>query len=97
MTDRLIPESELKPVVKQILAELFDITPAQQHQRQWYKASQAFKLLDLDNIESLHKRRKSGELKEGEHWRDVSSANAGRANYHYHVGNCREFFESDRN
>ena len=95
MTDRLIPESELKAVVKQILADLFDISQ-QQHQRQWYKASEAFQLLDLDTADNLHDLRLSGDLKEAKHWRQTSSANARRPTYQYHVGNCRQLLESRR-
>ena len=95
MTDRLIPESELKAVVKQILADLFDIGQ-QQYQRQWYKASEAFQLLDLDTADNLHDLRQAGDLREGKHWRQSSSANAKRPTYQYHVGNCRTFLESQR-
>lgn len=96
MSDRLIPESELKAVVKQTLAELLGISPEQQHQRQWYKASDAFSLLDLETADNLHDLRLTGDLKEGKHWRDTSSANAKRPTYQYHVGNCRKFLESQR-
>ena len=96
MSDRLIPESELKAVVKQALAELLGISPEQQHQRQWYKASDAFPLLDLETADNLHDLRLTGDLKEGKHWRDTSSANAKRPTYQYHIGNCRKFLESRR-
>ena len=73
MSNRLIPESELKAVVKQTLAELLGISPEQQHQRQWYKASDAFPLLDLETADNLHDLRLTGDLKEGKHWRDLES------------------------
>ena len=95
MSNRLIPESELKAVVKQTLAELLGISPEQQHQRQWYKASNAFLLLDLVTVKSLHKLRLDGNLKEGTHWR-ISDPDAKRPTYQYHVGNCRKFLESRR-
>ena len=100
MTNRLIPESDLKIVVgtlvKQELADLLGISPEQQHQRQWYKASDAFKLLDLDTADNLHDLRSSGDLKEGKHWRQTSGANAKRPTYQYHIDNCRKFLESKR-
>ena len=100
MPDRLIPESELKAVVgtlvEQKLADMLGISPAQQHQRQWYKASEAYLLLDFDTPKSLHKLRLAGDLKEKKHWKIVGSANAKRPTYQYHVGNCRKFLESDR-
>lgn len=96
MHDRLIPESDLKAVVKQVLADMLGISPAQQHQRQWYKASDAFQLLDLDTADNLHDLRLAEDLTEGKHWRQTSSANAKRPSYQYHIGNCRIFLESQR-
>ena len=100
MNDRLIPESELKTVVgtlvQQKLADMLNVTPQQRHQRQWYKASEAFQLLDLDTADNLHDLRQAGDLREGKHWRQSSSANAKRPTYQYHIGNCRMFLESQR-
>ncbi|MBT9312565.1 hypothetical protein [Leptothoe kymatousa] len=96
MTDRLIPESELKAIVKQILADLLGVNPAQQHQRQWYKASEAAPLVDMDTPNNLHDLRMSGDLIEGKHWRQTNGANSKRPTYQYHVGNCRKFLENKR-
>ena len=100
MTDRLIPESELKAVVgtlvEQKLAAMLNLAPEQQHHRQWYPASEAYKRLDLNTAKSLHSLRRSGDLKEKKHWQVVGSANAKRPTYQYHIGNCREFLESKR-
>ena len=99
MQTRLIPESELKVIVtatvKQVLADLLGLDQ-QQHQRQWYKTSDAAHLLDLDTVENLHDLRLAGDLKEGKHWRQSSSTNARRPTYQYHVGNCRQLLESRR-
>ncbi|MGD1950724.1 MAG: hypothetical protein ACFB14_13920 [Leptolyngbyaceae cyanobacterium] len=100
MADRLIPESELKAVVgtlvEQKLAAMLHLAPEQQHRRQWYPASKAYQLLDLDTAKSLHNLRRAGDLKEKDHWQIVGPANAKRPTYQYHVGNCREFLESAR-
>ena len=100
MANKFILESELRPLVaklvEQKLADMLHITPDQQHLRQWYKASDAYKLLDLDTAKSLHHLRLSGDLKEKKHWKIVGSANAKRPTYQYHVGNCRKFLESKR-
>ena len=100
MADRLIPESELKAVVGALvekkLADMLGISLEQQHQRQWYPASKAFQLLDLDTAKSLHNLRLTGDLKEKKHWKIVGSADAKRPTYQYHIGNCRKFLESER-
>lgn len=101
MHNRLIPESELKAVVtvtvKQVLADLLGVEQRQhQHQRQWYKTSDAAYLLDLDSAENLHDLRLSGDLKEGKHWRQSSATHAKRPTYQYHIGHCRQLLESRR-
>ncbi|NEZ64161.1 hypothetical protein D0962_15410 [Leptolyngbyaceae cyanobacterium CCMR0082] len=96
MADRLIPESELRAVVKNVLADMLGISLAQQHHRQWYRASEAFRLLDLDTAENLHALRLSSDLTEGKHWRQTNGADAKRPTYQYHVDNCRDFLESER-
>ena len=100
MANKFTLESELRPLVaklvEQKLADMLHIAPEQQHHRQWYKASDAYKLLDLDTAKSLHNLRRSGDLKEKDHWQVVGAANAKRPTYQYHVGNCRKFLESKR-
>lgn len=90
-------DKQLQPVVAALvrkeLASLLGISPGQQHQRQWYKASEASPLLDLDTADNLHDLRIAGDLREGTHWRDISSKDAKRPTYQYHVGNCRKFLE----
>ena len=92
--------SDLEPMVRAMvreeLADMLGITAVQTAQRQWYRAHQAAKLLDLDTADNLHQLRLSGDLREGSHWRDTSSKNAKRPTYQYHVGNCRKFLESRR-
>lgn len=97
--DRLIPEKELRAVVgsmvRQYLAELLGFNQ-HQHQRQWYKASEAAQLLDLDTADNLHDLRSADVLKEGKHWRTTGARDAKRPTYQYHVGNCRQLLESRR-
>lgn len=99
MANKFMSESELRPVVaslvRQVLSELLGINQLQ-HQRQWYKASDAAKLLDLDTADNLHDLRLAGDLKEGKHWRLSCSVNAKRPTYQYHIGNCRQLLESKR-
>ena len=92
--------NELEPmvrvIVRETLADMLGVNAVQEKQRQWYRASQASKLLDLETADNLHDLRLSGDLREGTHWRDTSSKNARRPTYQYHVGNCRKLLESRR-
>ncbi|MBE7381281.1 MAG: hypothetical protein F6J95_007705 [Leptolyngbya sp. SIO1E4] len=91
---------ELEPMVRAIvhktLADMLGINAIQEPQRQWYRAAQAAKLLDLETADNLHDLRLSGDLREGAHWRDTSSKNSKRPSYQYNVGNCRKLLESRR-
>jgi hypothetical protein len=90
-------EATVKAIVRQSLAEMLGLnTPQTQPQRQWYRGSDAAQRLDLDTADTLHDLRLAGDLIEGRHWRDISSRNAKRPTYQYHLGNCRTFLESRR-
>jgi hypothetical protein len=90
-------EATVKAIVRQSLAEMLGLhTSPNQPQRQWWRASDAAQRLDLDTADTLHDLRLAGDLIEGRHWRDISSRNAKRPTYQYHLGNCRTFLESRR-
>ncbi|MEM1281603.1 MAG: hypothetical protein AAGG53_16625, partial [Cyanobacteria bacterium P01_H01_bin.152] len=89
-------EPIIKALVRETLADMLGVSQTQATQRQWYKASEAAKRLDLDAADNLHDLRLSGDLKEGVHWRDTSSKNSKRPTYQYHVGKCQKFLESRR-
>lgn len=90
-------ETHVRAIVRQALAEMLGLnTPQPQTQRQWWRATDAAKHLDLDSPDRLHDLRLAGDLIEGKHWRDISSKNSKRPTYQYHLGNCRAFLESRR-
>ena len=90
-------EPIVRAIVRQTLADLLGVSsPPNQPQRQWWRASDAAQRLDLDTPDTLHDLRLAGDLTEGKHWRDISSRNAKRPTYQYHLGNCRAFLESRR-
>jgi hypothetical protein len=91
-------EPIVRAIVRQSLAEMLGLntSPQDQPRRQWYRSSDAAQHLDLDTPDALHDLRLAGDLIEGRHWRDISSRNAKRPTYQYHLGNCRAFLESRR-
>jgi hypothetical protein len=90
-------ETIIEAKVTQFLAERLGLHTPEKTGRQWYRPSEAAKLLDLENPDNLHDLRLAGDLVKGHHWRDISAKNAKRPTYQYHVGSCRAFLESRRN
>lgn len=89
----MINKSELKAAVQEVLAEILgvEVKPPVAHNRQWYSAEEACRLLDLNSAEKLHKKRRNGLLREGFHFRnDNNSASARIPRWLYHVERCRE-------
>ncbi|MDA0265476.1 MAG: hypothetical protein O2890_09280 [Cyanobacteria bacterium] len=89
-------ETMVDALVKRRLAEMLGVNSPKVTQRQWYRASDAAKKLDLDTADNLHDLRLAGDLTEGKHWRDTSSKHSKRPTYQYHVGNCKTYLESRR-
>ncbi|MGF1538520.1 MAG: hypothetical protein ACFB4J_18825 [Elainellaceae cyanobacterium] len=55
----------------------------------WQPPGLAANLLDVSSSK-LAGLRKSGAMKQGTHYRDISPPGAGRATYQYHVANCEK-------
>jgi hypothetical protein len=88
--ERLIPESELKDAVREVLAEMLGFQQGAQSQgnRQWYDTDPAYQLLDLDNAEQLRDAVRSGLLRVGHEVRDRRKPNARLPRYQFHIDKC---------
>jgi hypothetical protein len=65
-TDYLIPKSQIKRAVREILAEMLGVQMLPSgDQRQWYDTDPAYDLLDLDDPEQLRDAVRSGLLRIG--------------------------------
>lgn len=93
MSDRLIPESQLKQAVAEILldvAQQLGIEPHNSHQnRQWYDTNLAYKLLGYDEAEQLRDAVRSGLLRVGYEVRDRRKPQAKLPRYQFHIEKCQ--------
>jgi hypothetical protein len=86
-------KAAVREIVPEILAEMLGVTPIApvSHNREWFEAEEAARLLDLNRAEKLHKMRRNGLLQEGRHCRTTNdTARAKIPRWQYHVGRCRE-------
>jgi hypothetical protein len=96
ITERLIPESQLRQVVeelvKQTLAQILGInTTTTQPQREWYDTDPAYSMLGLDSAKQLRKMVADGILKVGrdDEVRDLRSPDARLPRYQFHIAKCQ--------
>ncbi|MEH1790351.1 hypothetical protein [Nostoc sp.] len=87
-TERLIPESQLRDVIKEILAEMLGVTAVAQTNRQWYDTEQAYSLLGLNLADQLRDMVRSGLLRIGHEVRDVRSPDSQIPRYQFHIEKC---------
>lgn len=93
-TERLIPESQLREVVedmvRQILSKMLGIGTVQP-QREWYDTQSACTLLGLDSPKQLRKMIADGILRVGkEHEvRDLRSPSSQKPRYQFHIERCK--------
>jgi hypothetical protein len=85
--ERLIPESQLRDAIKEILAEMLGVVPTTAH-RQWHDTDQAYSLLGLSSSEQLREMVRNGILRIGHEVRDVRSPNSQIARYQFHLEKC---------
>lgn len=90
--EKLIPESQLREVVKQLvrdtLAELLGVNSAATNQRQWYDTDPAYSYLGLDSAEQLRVMVRDGVLRVGYEVRDVRSPSSQIPRYQFHLEKC---------
>lgn len=87
-TEKLIPESQLKDAIKEILAEMLGVNATAQPQRQWYDTEVAYSLLGLNTAEQLREMVRSGLLRIGQEVRDVRSPSSAIPRYQFHIEKC---------
>ena len=89
--DSLIPKSQLKQAVREILAEMLGVQVVQSgSQRQWYDTDPAYELLDLDEPEQLREAVRSGLLRIGYEVRDRRKPRAKLPRYQFHIERCQQ-------
>ncbi|MDZ8138207.1 MULTISPECIES: hypothetical protein [unclassified Nostoc] len=87
-TERLIPESQIRDAIKEILAEMLGVNATAQNQRQWYDTDPAYSRLDLDSAEQLREMTRNETLRIGIEVRDVRSPNSQLPRYQFHIEKC---------
>ncbi|MBN3993907.1 MAG: hypothetical protein HWQ36_26335 [Nostoc sp. NMS2] len=89
-TERLIPESQLREAVKEILSEMLGVNTTLQPQREWYDTDPAYSMLGLDSPKHLRKMVTLGILRVGkdEEVRDLRSPGARLPRYQFHITKC---------
>jgi hypothetical protein len=91
ITDHLIPKSQIKQAIREILAEMLGVQMAQSgEQRQWYDTDPAYELLDLDEPEQLRDAVRSGLLRIGYEVRDRRKPRAKLPRYQFHIERCQQ-------
>jgi hypothetical protein len=91
-TERLIPESQLRDAIKEILSEMLNVnTIAAQPQREWYDTDPAYSMLGLDSPKQLRKMIADGILRVGKDGevRDLRSPGARLPRYQFHIAKCQ--------
>jgi len=91
LAERLIPESELKQAVREILAEMLGVQGAQVTPlRQWYDTDPAYQKLGFDSAEQLRESVRSGLLRLGHEVRDRRKPKAKLPRYQFHLEKCQK-------
>ena len=89
--ERLIPESQLRAAVKEVLAEMLGMNhAAPASNRQWYDTDPAYKLLGFDKAEQLREAVRSGLLRVGHEVRDRRKPQARIPRYQFHIERCQK-------
>jgi hypothetical protein len=92
ITERLIPESQLKAIVEDIvkdtLAQMLGVNSTAQSQKQWHDTELAYSLLGLNSVEQLREMVRNGLLRIGHEVRDVRSPSSQIPRYQFHIEKC---------
>jgi hypothetical protein len=92
VSEKLIPESQLKQAVREVLAEMLGIPPTTpaHSTRQWYDTDPAYHLLGLDDPEQLRDGVRSGLFRLGHEVRDRRKPQAKLPRYQFHIEKCQQ-------
>lgn len=92
IAERLIPESQLKVIVedmvKETLAQMLGVSATAQSQQQWYDTELAYSPLGLNSAEQLREMVRNGLLRIGHEVRDVRSPSSQIPRYQFHIEKC---------
>lgn len=86
----MIPESQLKQAVREILAEMLGVQPQQYPRRRAYPTSQAYKLLGYDSSGQLYDAVESELLRIGKEVQDRRKPKAVNARYYFDIEACQK-------
>ena len=87
--ERLIPESQLREAVREILTEMLGLNATAQSQKQWYDTDPAYSLLDLDSTEQLRVMVRDGIFRVGIEVRDIRSTGSQVPRYQFDLIKCK--------
>jgi len=90
MRERMIPESEIRAAVREILAEMLGVQPQQPTTRRAYPTSQAYKLLGYDSAGQLYDAVESGLLRIGKEVQDRRKPQAVNCRYYFDIEACQK-------
>ena len=82
--ERLIPESQIREVVRSLLLEIQSVPP----KAQWYDTTPAYSLLGLDSAETLRIMVRQKMLRLGVEVRDIRLQGSCKPHYQFHIAKC---------
>jgi hypothetical protein len=88
MSERLIPESQLKEAIREILAEMLGATV--DGSRQFYPTSKAVGILGYDNTDQLLSAVSTGLLRLGVEVHDRRKPQSQKARYYFDIEKCKK-------
>jgi hypothetical protein len=86
--ERLIPESQLREAIREILAEMLGINVTTQSQKRWHDTEQAYSILGLKSVKQLREMVGSGLFRIGHEVRDVRSPKSQVPRYQFYIEKC---------
>lgn len=90
MSEKMIPESQLREAVREILAEMLGVHSQPKPKRKFYPTSKAWGELGYDNQEQLYDAVSSGLLRVGYEVEDRRKPDAKLARYYFDIERCQQ-------
>lgn len=87
MSDRLIPESELKRAIKEVLAEMIGY-PKPGKERKYYPTSQAWRMLGYSSAKELYRAIDAGLFRLGKEFQDRRKPQGIYPKYYFNIEKC---------
>ena len=89
-TDSLIPKSQLKQAVREILAEMLGVHTSGSHQRKFYPTAKAWQELGYDCQQQLYDAVSSGLLRVGSEVEDRRKPQSKLPRYYFDIERCQK-------